>query len=513
MLSETLLVHLREYWRRERPKNWLFPSTRGSKPIGARAIQKAFKRSLAGASIRKPATCHSLRHSFATHLLETGVNLRYIQELLGHSSIKTTTVYLKVTSARLSNVPSPLDTLALDWTLVTRPTLEVADIFRAHGEAYRKQFHPAEEPRRVMWAIKHCRTAALGGHVHLCDHCGVEQVRYNLCRNRHCPKCQSLASAIWLKARERELLPVSYFHVVFTVPGTLRRIFMDNRRRLYKLLFAAAWEALRSVAADKNHLGARVGALAVLHTWSQTLSFHPHIHCIVPGGGIAPDGERWIPCAADFFLPVRVLSARFRTVFLNGLRAAYRANHLDLDGHLASLRHPLRFEDLLDEVQAKPWVVYSKEPFAGPATVLRYLARYTHRVAISNQRLEAMENGRVRFRYKDYRRGAESKSMSLDAREFIRRFLLHVLPPRFVRIRYYGLLANRHRARTTAHLKTILGSPSAPPPNTVPAEETSWELQLLSFTETDPTLCQRCGRGQLQPLRVIPVPPRQRAPP
>jgi hypothetical protein len=326
--------------------------------------------------------------------------------------------------------------------------LEVADIFRRHGEAYRKTHdgHLGRIERRTMKAIELCRTAELGGHVEGCQTCGAIRIAYNSCRNRHCPKCQGQACREWLAAREGELLPVSYFHVVFTLPAQIAAIAFQNKTAVYTILFKTAAETLRTIAADPKHLGAGIGHIAVLHSWGQNLRYHPHIHCIVPGGGPSPDGMRWISCRPGFFLPVRVLSRLFRRLFLQELQAAFDAGRLDFFGNLAELAKPAVFSRKLTAVRRLEWVVYAKPPFGGPEQVLAYLSRYTHRIAIANSRLISIAGSKVTFRWKDYRQRGKAKVMTLDAPEFIRRFLLHTLPDGFHRIRHYGFLANGHRA-------------------------------------------------------------------
>jgi hypothetical protein len=342
---------------------------------------------------------------------------------------------------------------------VAREELEVADVLRHFGPAFRDQ-HGASlsaARRRAMLAIENCRTAALGGHVEQCGDCGHQRVSYNSCRNRNCPKCQGLARAQWLTDRQAELLDVPYFHVVFTVPQQIEVIAFQNQVVVYDILFRAASETLRSIAADPKHLGAEIGFLAVLHTWGQNLVHHPHLHCLVPGGGIAPDGKSWIACRAGFFLPVRVLSRMFRGLFLHYLEKAFADGELNFFSAHRHLHEPVAFRRYLAPAHGTDWVVYAKRPFAGPAQVLDYVGRYTHRVAISNNRLVSMDNGKVRFRWKDYRDGSSQKIMALEAGEFIRRFLIHVLPDGFHRIRYFGFLGNCHRARKLAQCRELLG--------------------------------------------------------
>ena len=348
---------------------------------------------------------------------------------------------------------------------MSRGGLEVADVFRHFGPAFRDQ-HGASlsaARRRAMTAIESCRTAALGGHVDRCDECGHQRVSYNSCRNRNCPKCQGLARAQWLEDRQAELLDVPYFHVVFTVPDLIATIAFQNQTVVYDILFRAASETLRTIAADPEHLGAEIGFLGVLHTWGSNLLHHPHIHFLVPGGGIAPDGESWIACRSGFFLPVQVLSRMFRGLFLRYLGKAFAAGELKFFAALRHLHEPAAFRRYLAPTWNVDWVVYAKRPFAGPAQVLDYVGRYTHRVAISNNRLMSMDNGKVRFRWRDYRDDNRQKTMTLDGGEFIRRFLIHVLPDGFHRIRYYGFLGNCHRARKLARCRELIGMAPAGP--------------------------------------------------
>ena len=344
---------------------------------------------------------------------------------------------------------------------------EVADVFRAHGAAWREANagHVSLAQLKVMSAIETCRTAALGGHVERCEDCAHERVAYNSCRNRHCPKCQAAAARQWLEDREAELLPVAYYHVVFTLPASIGAIAFQNKAAVYDLLFRAAAETLTTIAADPKHLGARIGLTAVLHTWGSAMTHHPHVHVIVPGGGLSPDGSRWIACRPGFFLPVRVLSRLFRRLFLEGLEALHADGRLVFLGDLAPLVDKRVFDAALARLRRCEWVVYAKRPFAGPQAVLAYLARYTHRVAISNSRLIALHEKGVTFKWKDYRiKGRDRlKTMTLDAAEFIRRFLLHVLPSGFHRIRHYGLFAGTVRARNIERARQTLAAPKASP--------------------------------------------------
>ncbi|WP_076999162.1 IS91 family transposase [Variovorax sp. KK3] len=338
--------------------------------------------------------------------------------------------------------------------------LEVADIFRTHGPVWRKtqRGHLSLGQLKVMSAIEQCRSAALGGHVLRCEGCGQDQIAYNSCRNRHCPKCQAASARRWLDARQADLLPVDYYHVVFTLPAPISAIAYYNKAAIYTLLFDVAAATLTTIAADPKHLGASIGATLVLHTWGSALTHHPHVHGIVPGGGLSPNGERWIACRPGFFLSVRVLSRLFRRRFLEQLEQVHRAGLLQFFGEFAALADAHAFTDWLAPLRKCEWVVYAKRPFAGPEAVLAYLSRYTHRVAISNSRLLAMDERGVTFRWKDYRAKGRTrrKTMTLDADEFMRRFLLHVLPSGFHRIRHYGLLANGNRTASLARIRELL---------------------------------------------------------
>jgi hypothetical protein len=375
-----------------------------------------------------------------------------------------------------------------------RPALEVADIFRGHGPAWRQTNagHVSFDQLRVMSAIERCRTAALGGHVLRCESCAHTLIAYNSCRNRHCPKCQGAAAREWLADREAELLPVPYFHVVFSLPARIADIAYQNKAVIYGLLFKLAAETLLTIAADPKHLGARIGILSVLHTWGSALTHHPHVHMIVPGGGFSLDGKRWVACRPSFFLPVRVLSRLFRRLFLKELAAAHAAGKLQFFGEHAALIERKAFATYLAPLRNSEWVVYSKPPFGGPKEVLRYLARYTHRVAIANRRLLAHDENGVTFKWKNYRRqGSERyKVMTLATDEFIRRFLMHVLPAGFHRIRYYGLLASPTRASNIARARELLSLPLLPVDAIKAASEGAKEPQ----TPHNPCPC--CG-GQL----------------
>ncbi len=378
-----------------------------------------------------------------------------------------------------------------------RPLLEVADIFRQHGYDFRLTHALSPEQRRVMRAIEQCRTAALGGHIDECDSCGHQRISYNSCRNRHCPKCQSLAKAHWLEARMADLLPVEYFHVVFTLPEQLASLALQNQRVVYNILFATVAQTLRTIAADPKHLGAEIGFLAVLHTWGQTLLHHPHLHCVVPGGGLSAAGDRWVSCRKDFFLPVNVLARLFRRLFLEALTRAFENGRLTFHGTIAYLAEPPAFQRLLASLRAREWWVYAKRPFGGPEQVLAYLGRYTHRVAISNHRLLALKDGHVTFSWKDYTRGNQHRAMTLTSDEFIRRFLLHVLPRGFQRLRQFGLLANRRRRYKLALCRQLLGSEAG---HTVSNKPLPRDYKSLYETITGESLaqCPACRAGKMK---------------
>jgi hypothetical protein len=388
-----------------------------------------------------------------------------------------------------------------------RGVLEVADVFRRHGAAFRDAHagHLSVGQRRVMGAIEACRSATLGGHVEQCDGCGQIRIAYNSCRDRHCPKCQGLARAEWLAGRRADLLPVPYFHVVFTMPARIAEIAFQNKAVVYAILFTAAAETLRIIAADPKHLGAEIGLVAVLHTWGQNLHHHPHVHCVVPGGGPSADGTRWVGCRPGFFLPVKVLSRLYRRLFLTRLQAAFDAGQLRFFGALASLAGRAVFAACLRPLRAIPWIVYAKRPperlpkGGGPEQVLDYLARYTHRVAIANSRLVGLADGRVSFLWKDYRHHDKRKVMTLDADEFIRRFLLHVLPDGFHRIRHYGYLANGGRVAKLAYCRRLLAAPKPAPP----AVAADYRERYEQLTGRSLDLCPCCG-GRMIEIGVIP---------
>ena len=378
--------------------------------------------------------------------------------------------------------------------------LEVAEIFRQHGSAYRESHRLSHQEFRVMRAIEVCRTAALGGHRDQCDHCGHVEISYNSCRNRHCPKCQTLRKEKWIEARSEDLLPIEYFHVVFTLPSELNLLVSMNRKALYDLLFRSVSETIAQLANDPKHLGATVGVIGILHTWGQNLMDHPHLHCIVTGGGLSSDGT-WIPCRRRFFLPVRVMSALFRGKFLDLLKDSFKKENLVFPDRLRHLKDPTDFETFRKNLYPKKWVVYCTPPFDGVKGVLQYLGRYTHRVAISNHRLLSNQGGKVSFLWRDYADHQRQKIMTLKAPEFIRRFLLHVLPSRYVRIRHFGLLANRKRkANIALCLKILGGTKTATQQND---RKETWQEQLLRICGIDVTLCPVCQKGRMYSMGLL----------
>jgi hypothetical protein len=394
--------------------------------------------------------------------------------------------------------------------------LEVADIFRDHGAAWRQANagHVSLGQLKVMSAIEDCRTAALGGHVARCENaaCGYTAIAYNSCRNRHCPKCQGVAARAWMEAREAELLPVPYFHVVFSLPAQIADIAYQNKAVIYDILFKASADAMTTIAADPKHLGAQIGILSVLHTWGSALNHHPHVHMIVPGGGISLDGMRWVACRSNFLLSVEVLSCLFRRLVLQRLAAAHHAGQLRFFGNHTRLSDGRAFAAYLAPLRTSDWVVYAKRPFGGPTQVLRYLARYTHRVAISNRRLISLDDSGVTFKWKDYRlEGPDRyKQMTLDPHEFIRRFLMHVLPQSFHRIRYYGFLTSQSRARNIARIRELLAAPLIPVDAIKALDPTPEESKAPEHP------CPCCGgpmriietflRGQKPSYRASPLP-------
>jgi len=396
-----------------------------------------------------------------------------------------------------------------------RPSLEVADVFRGEAASFLRT-HLARltpEQKRVYSDIQSCRTAVMGGHVRACDGCGHREIAYNSCRNRHCPKCQAMARARWLAEREAELLPIAYFHIVFTMPAELAAVALQNQRELYGMLFAAASETLKQVAANPRHLGAaEIGLLAVLHTWGQNLTHHPHLHCVVSGGGLSDDASRWVASRDHYFLPVKVLSRVFRNKIRRLLERAWQRGELQFHGKLLPLAEPRAFRKFLEAVTRREWVVYAKRPFREPACVLKYLARYTHRVAISNNRLVGYRDGQVTFRYKDYARQGVQRTMTLAAAEFIRRFLVHVLPDGFMRIRHYGFLANRHRTEKLATCRRLLGRDEPTESHDavgVPARQPDEQAD----GESAEIPCPACQTGRMRIVETFDRVPRRCEPP
>ena len=377
--------------------------------------------------------------------------------------------------------------------------VELADLVRTHGAAYRRAHRLTRGQHRALRAIATCRTAALGGHTEACESCGALRIAYNSCRNRHCPKCQTVAKERWVAARRADLLPVGYFHVVFTLPHALNPLAQGNPRVLYHLLFQEATATLAAFGEDPRHLGGELGIVAILHTWGQTLEQHLHLHCVVPGGALTREGVRWLAAKPGFLFPVRALAQVFRGKYLAGLQQAFDRQVLRFAGGVAGLAEPPAFQAFLATLRSHDWVVYAKPPFGGPAQVLEYLGRYTHRVAISNDRLVSVDAGQVRFRWKDYARGTRVKTMSLPAEEFLRRFLLHVLPGGFVRIRHFGFLANRGRTAKLARCRALLAV--GPPP--APAGPEPVATLMCRVTGVDIGQCPVCHAGRLRVVAVF----------
>lgn len=387
---------------------------------------------------------------------------------------------------------------------MARPALEVADILRRFLPEYRQSYGLSPDQARVAAALLACRTAALGGHVQVCERCAEKLISYNSCRDRHCPRCQAAATAQWLERERTYLLPVPYAHVVFTLPHTLAPLALQNPRVCYGLLFQAARQTLLEIAADPRHLGARIGFVAILHTWGQTLLHHPHLHCLVPAGGLSLDESRWTRCRRGFFLPVRVLGALFRGTYLALLERSFQEEDLRLHGRLAPLADPRAFARLLRRARRQRWVVHAKAPFGGPEPVLKYLARYTHRIALANARLLAVTDRAVTFTYKDYRQGHRQRQMHLAPGEFLRRFLLHVLPRGFVRIRRYGLLANCQREKELARCRTLLDAAPLAPAESEPWAGEEKDEETRAETAESPR-CPSCGEGRLRLLEILPA--------
>jgi hypothetical protein len=383
---------------------------------------------------------------------------------------------------------------------MSRPPLEVADVVRQYGDVFRERYghRLGGEQHRALRAIELCYTAALGGHKTRCDHCGHEGCAYNPCRNRHCPKCQGVTRAAWLAKRQDEVLNTPYEHAIFTLPQDLSPLVLDNPRQLYPLLFRSVSQTLLDIASDPKHLGAEIGGMAVLHTWGGELQHHPHLHCVLPAGGLAPDGARWVACRPDFFLPVRVLSRRFRRLYLDGLKDLYGRGDLTLSGRCRELAEPKPWRRLLAALGDKEWVVYAKEP-CDSAHILKYLSRYVYRVAISNHRLVALEDGQVTFRYKDYKRGRRLRTRTLDAVEFLRRLMLHILPKGLHKVRYFGWMANRHRSQKLAQCRTLLGqSATSLVTHTAAAGEDTPESNRESVRLEPGDVCPVCHQGRMQ---------------
>ena len=382
----------------------------------------------------------------------------------------------------------------------TKPSVELADIVRLHGDSIRDAKLLARVQVRALRAIEACRTPALGGHRERCDRCGASRAVYHSCRNRHCPKCQTLAKERWIEARKAELLPIPYFHVVFTLPHALNLLAQHQPRDVYNLLFEAAVTTLQTFGRDSKHMGGEIGITAILHTWGQNLGQHIHLHCLVTGGALAPDGARWLPSHSRFLFPVKALSIVFRAKYLDGLRRAFEKGSLE--------RGDLDAGCLERALLEKPWVVYAKPPFAGPESVLQYLGHYTHRIAISNHRILDLTDGRVRFRWRDYRDNNQSKIMTLSAQEFLRRFLLHVLPSRFMRIRHYGLLANRHRKQKLERCRLLL---AAPPPVAAESRESTIAM-MQRLTGKDLSTCPFCEHGTMRVVATLVAAPNESVP-
>lgn len=390
--------------------------------------------------------------------------------------------------------------------------LEVADIFREYGPAYRGAHNLPLEQLKVMSAIEACRTKALGGHLEVCDSCGVEIPAYNSCRNRHCPKCGWLAKEKWLIKRKEELLPVTYFHVVLTISDLLNALALFNQQVIYDILFKAGSETLLDLGKDPKHLGAKIGFMAILHTWGQNLIDHPHLHCVVPGGGLSEDDVEWITPKKSkkkkkFFVHVNVISDLFKKKFIYYLNEAYEKGELKFEGKIAHLQDPAEFKKLKNQLYGQKWVTYCKKPFGGPEEVLEYLGRYTHRVAISNNRIIKMEGGRVFFKWKNNRNGGKLEETSLDVFEFIRRFLLHILPKGFFKIRYYGLLASRNREKLRV-CQEILGVTAQRPDEEIEERDKTWEDWFFELTGIEPGICPYCKNGRLIRTSILkPLPP------
>ena len=388
-------------------------------------------------------------------------------------------------------------------------TYEVAGIFRRYGKQYIEKHKQPAYILKTIGAVEKCRTSSLGGHVEKCDSCGHKRISYNSCRNRHCPKCQSLAREKWITERKKELLPVKYFHVVLTIPEELNRIALQNKKMIYDILFKAGSETLITLGKDTRHLGGEIGIIAVLHTWGQNLMEHPHLHCIVPGGVLTEDGKRWLRAKkskkrkGNFFIPVNVISDLFKKKFLSYLKKSYDRGELRFEGEIKAIKDITVFKELMNKLYLKKWITYCKQPFGGAEQVINYLGRYTHRVAISNQRIKSIEKGEVKFSYKDYRDCNKAKEMTLEAGEFIRRFLLHVLPNNFYKVRYYGMLSSRNKKTKLAQCRRVLGVQEKIEPESVRIK--SWKETLYELTGVDLNQCPKCKKGRMMLVeRIMP---------
>lgn len=381
----------------------------------------------------------------------------------------------------------------------TRPKIEVADIFNKYGSDYREKHKLPLQSLKVMSAIENCRTIALGGHIDECEHCGHERNSFNSCRNRHCPKCQGMEQIKWLEKRKQELLPVKYFHLVFTIPSELNRLCLVNQKVLYGILFKASTETIDMLSGQKKHLGAKPGSIAILHTWGQNLMEHPHIHVLVTGGGLSQDGRKWVNSKKNFFIPVKVMSKVFRGKFLYYLKKAYTDNQLVFEGEVMKLRKETDFKKLLDVLYQKQWVVYAKKPFGNAGKVLHYLGRYTHRIAISNHRIKMLKDDNVSFLWKDYADNNKPKLMTLQAHEFIRRFLLHVLPSGFFKIRYYGLLSSRNKKTNIETCRKLLGAIN----EFIKKTKQTWQELLFEYTGIDVNICPKCKKGRMKLIKIL----------
>ena len=504
-LNRSLLEALRHYWLLLRPAVYLFPSSAGhrgvKRPVSDKVVWYAVRRAAERAGLKQKVGPHTLRHCFGTHLLESGTDLRTIQLWMGHSRLSDTTLYLQLSRRSVA----PACRCSGDKAM-SRPRFEVAEVVRIAGNRFRNRYRKALAwPQvKVLNATTCCRTQALAGHRKRCERCGHDTLVYHSCRNRHWPKCQTQARNAWVEKRQQELLPVDYFHLVFSLPHQLVPLIWQNKRVLYRLLFHASAAALIQVAAERKYLGAETGFLSILHTWGQTLERHPHIHCVVPAGGPSPDHDRWIhPSRSDFLVPVKKLSHVFRAKFLDGLAEAFGNQTLVFHGECLELAAEDRFEQFLDDLKDRNWVVYAKPPFGGPEHVLHYLARYTHRVAISNHRLVNVTSDGVTFRWKDYRHNQRPRTMTLTPEEFLRRFLLHVLPKGFPRIRYFGWMANRKRAVMLQLCRRLLGQTRTEETDSLPPDSSPEPCPLCRGTMR---IVERFTALQLAVLASKPVP-------